>query len=63
MSIIMKKSDVLEEFGNNSKIAKQLGITRQAVAKWKEYVPDLSAHKLLKEHPHLKHQFQPTKKP
>lgn len=36
---LMKKSDVIAYFGNQSRTAKALGITRQAVCRWPEIIP------------------------
>lgn len=42
----MKKSDVLEYFGNVAKTARALKISVQAVYKWSEDIPDTMAFKI-----------------
>ncbi len=42
----MKKHTALKHFGTNTAIAAILGITPQAVSKWGEQIPLLSAMKL-----------------
>ena len=39
----MKKAEVIEYFGSQSAVAKQLGISRASVSKWGETVPVLRA--------------------
>lgn len=42
----MKKVDAVEYFGNESKLARALGITKGAVNQWGEIIPELRAVKL-----------------
>lgn len=43
----MQKSDAIEHFGNASKLAKALGLSRQAVYAWKDgEIPELYQYKL-----------------
>jgi transcriptional regulator with XRE-family HTH domain len=42
----MKKSDAIKYFGSQAEIAKVLKISRQAVGRWPEKIPELSAMKL-----------------
>jgi hypothetical protein len=42
----MLKSEVVEYFGSHGKVAKALGIKRQAVQAWAENVPPLRAYQL-----------------
>ena len=64
MNIVMKKEDALELFrGNAAELARAIGITRQAVKNWSEYVPENSAFKLLHANPKIPHKFIGTKKP
>jgi hypothetical protein len=42
----MKKTDIVEYFGNQTKIAQALGITSAAVGAWKEQIPELRARQL-----------------
>lgn len=41
----MKKSDLIRHFGNQSKTAEALGITKSAVSQWPEIVPEGIAYK------------------
>ena len=42
----MRKSDAVEHFGGVKKLAALLGVTRQAIYKWPDVVPDLYQYKL-----------------
>ena len=42
----MKKVDAVAYFGNESKLARALGITKGAVNQWGEIIPELRAVKL-----------------
>lgn len=42
----MKTDTAIEHFGNRAAIAKALGISRAAVSKWGDVVPEGSAYKL-----------------
>jgi hypothetical protein len=50
----MYTSDAVRVVGSKSAIADSLGISRQAVNKWGDLVPPLSAAKLAKRHKRLK---------
>jgi transcriptional regulator with XRE-family HTH domain len=42
----MKTLDAVKHFGGRRQVAEALGVTRQAVSKWGEYVAEGSAYKL-----------------
>ena len=42
----MQKTQAVEYFGGPTKLAKLLGISRQAIHQWPELVPDLYQYKL-----------------
>lgn len=42
----MKKADAVKHYGNQNRLAKALGITRQAVDDWSDLVPIKQAIKL-----------------
>jgi DNA-binding transcriptional regulator YdaS (Cro superfamily) len=42
----MKKADVLQYFGTESKVAKALGIKQPSVNEWGENIPQLRAYQL-----------------
>jgi hypothetical protein len=42
----MKKQDAIKIFGSSYKLAKALGITRIAVAKWKGEIPKLREYQI-----------------
>lgn len=42
----MQKAQAIEHFGGVTKLAKKLGITRQAIHAWPQEVPDLYRYKL-----------------
>ena len=44
----MKRTDVIQFFGNQARTAKALGITRQAVCRWPEIVPLAAAARVEK---------------
>ncbi|MEQ1141867.1 Cro/CI family transcriptional regulator [Acinetobacter soli] len=52
----MLKKDAVQAFKNNVGVAKAIGITKQAVSGWGDFVPELSALKLLKVKPEIPHQ-------
>ena len=41
----IKKSEVVAVFGSDQSIAKAFGISRQAVHRWGEYIPENKAYK------------------
>lgn len=41
--ILLKKSDAINFFGNETAVAKAIGINKQAVNQWGDEVPELSA--------------------
>lgn len=55
MHIVMKTADALEAFKTKVRIAKEIGITKQAVSQWSETVPEESALKLLRKNPAIPH--------
>lgn len=55
MHIVMKTSDALDAFKTKVRIAKEIGITRQAISQWGEVVPEESALKLLRKNPAIPH--------
>lgn len=61
MQIVMKTADAIKAFKNKSGIAKELGISKQAVSQWSDVVPETSALKLLRVDPTIKH-IQKTEK-
>lgn len=42
----MKKAEVVSFFGNQTKVAKALGITHVAVSKWGDDIPQLRAYQI-----------------
>lgn len=42
----MKKETVVAHFGSDTAVAEAMGITRQAVSKWPEIIPEGAAYKL-----------------
>lgn len=42
----MQKSDAIQYFGSAPKLARALGLTRQAIYQWPDTVPDLYQYKL-----------------
>lgn len=42
----MNKQKVVEHFGNQSDVARALGVSRAYVSKWTDIVPELQAMKL-----------------
>lgn len=42
----MKKIDVVNHFGTQRKIAKELGVSEQAVSMWGEIIPEKNALRL-----------------
>jgi hypothetical protein len=44
----MKKTEAISHFGNQAKIARAVGISRQAVSQWGEFVPPAIAALLAK---------------
>ena len=42
----MDRDEIVRNFGSASNLAKALGITRQAVSRWKGRVPDLRAYQI-----------------
>jgi len=53
MQIVMKKKDAVDAFKNSVGVAKAIGITKQAVSLWGEFVPEGSALKLLRVKPDI----------
>ena len=53
MQIVMKKKDAVDAFKNSVGVAKAIGITKQAVSLWGEFVPEGSALKLLIVNPDI----------
>jgi hypothetical protein len=41
----MKKDDVVQFFGNQTKAAERLGVTKSAVSQWGELVPEKIAYR------------------
>lgn len=57
MAILLRKSDVLDLFnGNHAAVGRDFNpaLSRVAVLKWPEFVPELRARQLLDRHPRLK---------
>ncbi len=46
MALRMNKSDAIQHFGGPTKLARLLEISRQAIHKWGDEVPDLYQYKL-----------------
>jgi DNA-binding transcriptional regulator YdaS (Cro superfamily) len=44
----MRKIDVVRHFGNSTKLAKALGITKGSVSQWKDEIPKLRAYEIEK---------------
>jgi biotin operon repressor len=57
---LLKKQDAVDYLGSHAEVARQLGITRQAVCSWGANVPVLSAYRLIKKFPYI--QFGKGKK-
>lgn len=55
MQIVLKMSDVLSVFKYKTRIAKEIGITKQAVSQWGETIPNESALILVRKNPTLPH--------
>lgn len=53
--IVMRKEDAIQAFKNKVGVAKAIGITKQAVTLWGEFVPEGSALKLLRVNPDIPH--------
>ncbi|MFW2015412.1 Cro/CI family transcriptional regulator [Acinetobacter bereziniae] len=51
----MRKTDAVQAFKNNVGVAAAIGISKQAVSLWGEFVPEGSALKLLKLKPEIPH--------
>lgn len=55
MRIVMKKEDAIHAFKTKVGIAKAIGITKQAISQWGDFVPEESALKLLRVDPRIPH--------
>ena len=42
----MRKIDAVSHFGNSTKLAEALGITKGSVSQWKETIPKLRAYEI-----------------
>lgn len=51
----IKTADAVKFFGTQADMARALGITRQAITIWGEYVPALRAFQLRERYPHVFH--------
>ena len=47
MTLVVKKSDAVRAYGSKAKLAKTLGVTRQAISQWGDYLPELQAMRLI----------------
>jgi hypothetical protein len=69
--IVLRTRDLLAYFKKHHQItsgyqlAPRLGVTRQALNKWKRYVPELTARRIIDEFPELaqKAQHKPSPPP
>ena len=61
MQIVMNTSDAIKAFNSKAGIAKAIGISKQAVSQWGEVVPEVSALKLLRIDPTIKHKQKDQK--
>lgn len=43
----MKKSEAIKKFGSQAKLAKALGISRQAVHKWPDEIPKMRMYQII----------------
>jgi len=55
MLIQMRKEDAFQAVGRPKAIAEAIGVTRQAISQWGEFVPENSALKLLRLNPNIPH--------
>lgn len=62
MHIKMRKDDAIRMVGKPKAIAEAIGVTKQAISQWGEYVPEHSALKLLRVNPNIPHAVS-NKKP
>lgn len=63
MNVIMRKKDALDCYQNNqSALADDLGISRQAVNQWGKFIPDEAAAKLALLKPEIPYQIFKNKK-
>jgi hypothetical protein len=51
---IVKKSEAISVAGNASRLASILGLTRQAVCMWGEYVPVNQVYRVISIYPKIK---------
>lgn len=51
----MRKVDAVQAFKNKVGVARAIGISKQAVTLWGEFVPEGSALKLLRVNPNIPH--------
>ena len=61
MQIVMNTSDAVKAFKSKAGVAKAIGISKQAVSQWGSVVPEVSALKLLRIDPTIKHKQKDQK--